>query len=79
MQAIQTRYLSATDHHGTRVKAWTLGGSIILPWDYEAETLGNHKAAAVALQSKLGWAIYGRLHTGVIPSGDYVHVFAELV
>lgn len=55
MQAITTRFLGPTNHHGSRIKATCDAGSITLPWDHSLNSEGNHDAAAKALIRKLGW------------------------
>ena len=54
-QAIETRYLSATNTRGGRIKATAWGGSIIVSYDYALNTDDAHKAAADALIAKMGW------------------------
>jgi hypothetical protein len=54
-QAIETKYLGATNAKGGRIKATAWAGSITLPYDYALDAQGNHKAAADALIAKLGW------------------------
>ena len=55
-QSISTKYLGATNTRGSRVKAKTSSGlSLTLSWDDALNTDENHKAAAVALASKLKW------------------------
>ncbi len=54
-QAIETKYLGATNAKGGRIKATAWAGSITLPYDYALDAQGNHKAAADALITKLGW------------------------
>jgi hypothetical protein len=54
-QAIVTKYLGPTDHHGSRVKARCEAGSLTLGWDYAHGPEENHKRCAEALQLQLGW------------------------
>ncbi len=54
-QAIETKYLGATNTKGSRIKASAAAGSVTLPYDYALDAQGNHKAAADALIAKLGW------------------------
>jgi hypothetical protein len=55
-QAITTKFIGPTDTKGSRVKATSASGhSILLAWKYEEGVEGNHKLAAMALASKLGW------------------------
>ena len=55
MQAIEVKYLSPTDHKGSRFKATAPGGSITISRDYALDTNVNELAAATALFNKLGW------------------------
>ena len=55
MQAIEVKYLSPTDHKGSRFKATAPGGSITISRDYALDTNVNKLAAATALFNKLGW------------------------
>lgn len=64
MQTIITKYLGPTDRRGSRVKATASGGAAVtLSWDYALDSGENHKAAALALMSKLDW-------TGAMQGGD---------
>jgi len=64
MQAILTKYLGPTDHHGARVKAVCDAGALTLSWDDALDTTANHDAAAAALARKLGWDV--RLAGGTV-------------
>lgn len=57
MQYIKTKYLGPTNHRGSRVKAVTSYGetSVTMSWDHALDSFENHKAAALALISKLNW------------------------
>jgi hypothetical protein len=56
-QAIETHWVSPTNHRGSRVIATTPGGHRLThPWDYSLGIEGNHYAAAEALRAKLDWA-----------------------
>lgn len=81
MQAIQTRYLGATNSRGSRIKAWASAGSITIPYPHELSGQAVHRKAAEALVSKLGWndSHYGGLLGGQVASGDYVFVFNNQV
>lgn len=75
MQAIQTKYLPATNNRGSRVKAWCQAKSITVLWEYELGVEGNHKAAAMAVVRALGWEGYGAWVLGCLPNpGGYVAV-----
>ena len=55
-QSISTKYLGATDHRGSRVKAQSSSGlSLTMSWDDSVGTDENHSKAAEALARKLGW------------------------
>ena len=76
MQAIVTKLIPATDHHGTRVKATCAGGSITIPFDYEKDEFTQQRDAAWKLVAKLGWEKSNFLmETGTLPNGDLCHVY----
>jgi hypothetical protein len=77
MQAISTKYLSATNSRGSRIKATCAAGSITIGYPHELSGMAVHAAAAKALVDKMGWndAYYGGLMGGQLASGDYVFVF----
>jgi hypothetical protein len=77
MQAIITKYLSATNSRGSRIKATCEAGSITIDYPHELSGMAVHAAAAKALVEKLGWghAHYGDLMGGGLPSQGYVFVF----
>jgi len=54
-QAIETKYLKATNVRGSRIKATALAGSLTVGYDYALDGAGNHAAAAQALIARLGW------------------------
>jgi len=54
-QAIETKYIKATNTRGSRIKATAWGGTITVGYDYALDTDGAHKAAADALIAKMGW------------------------
>ena len=76
MQAIQTKFLGATNHRGSRVKATSAAGSLTLSWDYGISNEDNHTAAAEALMEKLDWN-WGpvTMSSGTLKDGTFVHVF----
>jgi hypothetical protein len=69
MQAIQTKYLSATNAKGSRIKAWCDAGSVTIGYPHELSGQDVHQAAAQALVTKLGWVPpqYGTLCGGALP------------
>lgn len=54
-QAIETRYLGATNTKDGRIKATAAAGSVTVPYAYELTTADAHKAAALTLIDKMGW------------------------
>ena len=78
MQTITTKYLGATNHKGTRIKATTSSGvSKTISYNYEKSSIKNHEWAIHELNLKLAWN--GEL-VGGSPnkSGDsYIWVFVN--
>lgn len=75
-QAIETRYLGATNTKGGRIKATAWAGSVIVPYDHALDVQDNHRAAQLALRHKLGWQ--GKFAQGGNVKGDgYVFVNVE--
>lgn len=75
-QAIETKYLRATNVRGSSIKATEYGGSITIGYDHALNTDGAHKAAADALIAKMGWT--GTFAQGGNAKGDgYVFVNVE--
>ena len=71
MQAIQVKYLGATNTQGNRVKAIACcDESVTLAYDYELEQSDNARVAALELIKKLEWnvVISGE---GMLRNGDY--------
>ena len=77
MQAIITKYLSATNSRGSRIKATCAAGSVTIGYPHEFSGMACHAAAAKALVDKMGWndPHYGGLMGGQLPNGDYAFVF----
>jgi hypothetical protein len=72
-QAIETKYLRATNVRGARIKATAAAGSVTVGYDHALNTDGAHKAAADALITKMGWT--GTFAQGGNAKGDgYVFV-----
>ena len=64
MQTITTKYLGATNHNGSRIKATTSSGiSKTVSYKHELNQLPNHERAVHELNKKLGW-------TGEMVSGS---------
>jgi hypothetical protein len=75
MQAIQTRFVPASNRNGSRVSARADAGRIIVEWDHALNPEGNHRAAAEALAARFGWK--GRLIGGGLHDGSFAWVFEE--
>jgi hypothetical protein len=91
MDAIQTKYLSATNSRGPRIKANldTVAGlmSVTVSYNYAISEVSNHRAAALALLEKLHsldtqapneQAVnrwQWKIATGVLADGSYAHVW----
>ena len=75
MQAIITKYLSATNSRGSRIKATCSSGSVTIPYPYELSGQAVHRAAAEALVAKLFPDIKAPLLGGELPDGRTVFVF----
>jgi hypothetical protein len=75
-QAIETKFIKATNVTGERIKATAWGGSVAVGYDYALDAQGNHKAAADALIAKMGWT--GTFAQGGNAKGNgYVFVNVE--
>lgn len=74
MQAIQVKYLPATDTKHSRLKAFCKSGSITIPFDTETDNQ-CYVLAAKLLAEKLGWneVFYG----GTLPNHDKVFVIPD--
>jgi hypothetical protein len=87
MQSIQTKFLSATDSKGSRIKAKCARGSIVIPLDYGLSGDDIHRAAVMALilrfldedESKgtpRETNFWSRAFvSGSLPDGSMAHVF----
>ena len=57
MQAIETKYLPATNTRGSRIKATTASGiSATVPYPHELSGMECHWEAARVLVKRLGWS-----------------------
>ena len=54
VQAIETKYLPATNIKGGRIKATAWGGSATIGYPHALNTDDAHRAAAMALVDKMG-------------------------
>lgn len=80
MQAIQIKYLSQTNTKPSRLKAWTIGGTVLIKsrnssldisLENEAEALARQYISNMIAQDV--WCIDTKITGfGVIPNGDYV-------
>lgn len=77
MQAIITKYLSATNNRGSRIKATCAAGSVTIGYPHELSGMDCHAKAAYALLAKLHWDY--KLMGGHLPSGDYAFVLVDTV
>ena len=86
MQAIQTKYLPATNFKPSRIKAFCAAGSVTISFPHEFSGQKCHRQAAEALAVKLGWDYQtkpypegytprGKLLGGCLPNGDSCFVF----
>jgi hypothetical protein len=76
MQAIQCKYLSATNSKGSRIKASCASGSITISYPHELSGQAVFRAAADALVIKMQWQnMVGDLLGGQLPDNSYVFVF----
>lgn len=74
MQAIEVKFLGATNHQGARLKATCRSGTITKGWDYALDD-DNYKLVAMLLQAKLGWDF--QLVEGILANGNHVFTFVE--
>lgn len=74
MQAIEVKYLPATNTKGARIKATASAGSVTVGWPYELSGEEAHKVAALALCNKFGWTT--NIVGGQLANGNYVFCFA---
>jgi len=77
MQAIETKYMGATNTRGSRIKATCAAGSVTISYPYELSGQSVHRLAAESLVKKLKWEHpnYGQLIGGCLKNGNYVFVF----
>jgi hypothetical protein len=91
MQAIQTKYLPATNTRGSRIKATCERGSITIPYPYELSGDECHREAVRQLVARFcaedfksyqtpiesnPWNRWNRsFATGCLPDGSFAHVF----
>ena len=55
-RTIETKYLGATNHRGSRVMASTASGKrLVDSWDHASDQGDNHKRVAQLLAVRMGW------------------------
>ncbi len=72
MQAIEVKFLGATDAQGSRLKAICRAGSITVGWDYALDD-DNYPLAAKKLLEKLNWTHFDLSH-GILANGNHVFI-----
>lgn len=72
LQAIETRFLGATNYRGARIKASCQADSVTIPYSYEGAEHMEHWRAAQKLIEKMNWPPEG-WNCGGIKTG-YVFV-----
>lgn len=76
MQAIQVKYLPATNTKCSRVKAWSYSGKqAIIPWDNAINDGKNFANAAMELLKKLDWQ--GAWIGGELPNNDWAFICVD--
>ena len=79
MQAIEVKYLGATNTLPSRWKATASAGSITVSYDYELGIYENALSCATALGNKYGWLDNCALQGGVLANGNYVFTLSQNV
>jgi len=87
MKAIQTKYLGATNHKPSRIKAWADGwGSKTIGYPHEYNTERAHYHAALALIDKVNKDFHNNIPermlkaptvSGGLPNGDWCFCFKD--
>ena len=76
MKAIKTTYHGPTNFKGSRIIARDGDGNrITIGYPYELSGDAVHEKAARALMLKMNWT--GKLYTGWLEKGTYVHVIGD--
>ena len=69
-QAIETKYLGATDYRPSRIVARTEGGHrLVVSYRHEYDAPQNHRMVAMELAANLGWYEMGSWHGGATVAG----------
>lgn len=75
MIGVETRFVPAGVHKGSRIRAKCSAGQVTIPYPYELDVYGGHRLAVQALAEKLGFK--GEIHMGSHPDGSgYVAVIS---
>jgi len=74
MQAIQVKYLAATETKPSRLKAFCKGGSVTILFNHNDEEQGYIDAAR-QLAEKMGW--FDFYYGGTLPNNDKVFVMHD--
>jgi hypothetical protein len=80
MIAIQTKYISASNTKGSRIKAWTCNGhsvTIPLPHEYSHEQCHFQAVKALAAKCKVEWDLSDMRYGGT--DNGYVFCFAHSI
>ncbi len=75
MQAIQTKYLSATNAKGSRIKATCAAGSVTIDYPHDLSGMACHAKAAYALLAKMHWDY--KLVGGHLADQSYAFVMVD--
>ena len=87
MQSIQTKFLSATESKGSRIKAKCARGSIVIPFPHELTCDDIHRAAVLALVTRFLDEDFTKgtpretnfwnrsFASGSLPDGSMAHIF----
>jgi hypothetical protein len=67
-QAIQTKWLSPTNHRPARVTAWADAGRVTIPQDDCKSIDDSHQRAAKMLAEKFDWR--GEWYQGALPNNS---------
>ena len=73
-QAIETKYLPATQHLGERIVAKCDAGRKLVPWEYGLDLAEHHALAACELAKTLEWDMPTHLAS---TSKGFVAVYAD--
>ncbi len=73
-RAIITKYFGPTNTCAARIKATCAGSSLTVSYDHALDLDAQCHAAAIGLCRKLGWGEVARLHSGILPNGEFAHI-----